>query len=248
MNSELLDFAAKIRRTDDLAVSWNCLLSELKELGFIHAKYGVLVAPPSRFRQAEVLLVGEFCSEWEQAQQDTHWAEHDYIVDHLINADKPLTFSSVYRKMDAGRLTKQQAKNHSLGRDVGMQHGVALPLKDGRPMIVGGISMEADRSFTPKEFRGHLGSVMKKLTDRVEIFHSNVNRPELLSESQLPSKRETECLVWAMRGYRVQQIGDKLGTHPKTVEKQLASVRRKLRARTNAQAVTRALLLDLITP
>lgn len=249
MQTNLLDFATTIRQSPNLDASWNCLLTELGRLGFIHAKYGFLIAAPERFRRDDLVIAGQFCEEWEGAQlKQLNWIENDYIADHLLRRETPLTFSRVYQLMDSGQLTPQQKKNHAIGRDVGMVNGVALPIRERNPIALGGISMEADRAMTAKEFRRHLKHVLPELKSLAELFHSNVSRPQMLDESRHPSRRELECLNWVMKGLRVQQIAHQMGTHPKTVEKQLANVRAKLGAKTNAQAATRALLMDLITP
>lgn len=62
----------------------------------------------------------------------------------------------------------------------------------------------------------------------------------------LLSPREAECLSLLACGKRPQEIAVVLNTHPKTVEKQIASARRKLGARTREHAVARALALGLV--
>lgn len=249
MHADLLDFAHTIRISSSLEASWNCLLLELEDLGFIHAKYGFLIAAQERFRREELVIAGQFCHEWESAQSKRqNWIEDDYIADHVLHRETPVTFSHVYRLMDGGHLTSMQSKNHAIGREIGMANGVALPIRERSPVAVGGISLEADRGFGGREFRRHLKSVLPRLRLLTDLFHSNISRPLMLDEARHPSKRERECLKWVIKGMRVQQIAHCMGTHPKTIEKQLSNVRRKLGARTNAQAATRALLMDFITP
>ena len=108
--------------------------------------------------------------------------------------------------------------------------------------------MDATPDIDERDFARYADELVEPAHKLAEAFHVNVSKPLLLSEQQRLSPRERECLLWVMRGLRNIQIADRLGTHPKTVEKQLANVRRKLSARTNAQAATRALLLDLIEP
>ena len=61
------------------------------------------------------------------------------------------------------------------------------------------------------------------------------------------SPRERECLMWLSVGLRAQEVSEKLGTSYRTVEKQIASARKKLGANTNEQAVAKALTLGLIS-
>lgn len=62
------------------------------------------------------------------------------------------------------------------------------------------------------------------------------------------SARERECLLWLTAGLRPQQIAHRLGTHVKTVEKQIEAVRHTLNAATTVQAVAIALIFGLIAP
>lgn len=62
------------------------------------------------------------------------------------------------------------------------------------------------------------------------------------------SRRETEIMQWIAAGKQQQDIGDILGISPRTVEVHLRSAREKLGALTTAQAVGRAIGLDLIYP
>ena len=62
------------------------------------------------------------------------------------------------------------------------------------------------------------------------------------------SKREKECLTWAALGYSTKQISARLKLSDATVAEYLASAARKLGAANRAQAVARALLLNLVQP
>lgn len=248
MKLNQIDFAEQIRSAPDLETSWDLFFSKLNSHGIIHAKYGFLTAPRPHFRSQDILLVGGFCDEWENVQAGTNWLENDYVVEHVARNIGPLTFSRLYLLADNGQLTNKQAENHKMGREIGMAHGVALPLHDGNLISSGGISFEADRSFTEHEFKRHLEKVLPELQILSEVFHSNLVKPHLVDQSQLPSARERECLIWVSKGLRVQAIAEKIGSHPKTVEKQLANARKKMRAKTNSQAVIRALLLGFLEP
>lgn len=55
------------------------------------------------------------------------------------------------------------------------------------------------------------------------------------------SQREREVLLWLAQGYKTARIAEKMGIEPVTVSKHLASARRKLGARTSAQALAIAI-------
>lgn len=55
------------------------------------------------------------------------------------------------------------------------------------------------------------------------------------------SERERQCLVLLAQGRRVQDLADEMGTTAKTVEKQIASARKKLGAATREHAIVIAI-------
>ena len=60
--------------------------------------------------------------------------------------------------------------------------------------------------------------------------------------------RERECLTRLTAGDRVDRIAERLGLSNATVELHLANARRRLGARTSAEAVAKAVLLGLVRP
>ena len=247
LSAEHLEFYEAVRAAPDAATAWALLMGEAAKRGFEYAKYGFVLPSRPEIDAEDIVMFGHFSDAWEEAQETRDWMRDDYIVEHLITRKTPLTFAEVYQKLDRGELTPGQAENHAIGRDLGMDHGVALPLRDGAPTAVGGISFCAFPGFGDEEFTLHLVEILPDLKVFCELFHAHVRRPSLMSGRPL-SGREKECLLWLIRGERVQQIAHRFGTHVKTVEKQMASARVKLGAKTNIQAASRALILGLINP
>ncbi len=249
MNIDIIEFAEQIRQADNLDASLDVLQQELLDLGFIHVKYGWALLSGQEFKHNNALIVGNFCDEWEDYQsKQSNWTENDYIVEHYLREETPITFSQVYTKMDDKVLTENQIKNHDVGREMGMAHGIAFPIKDSNPLAIGGISMEGSRSFTHREFEAHLSHHVQALRHISDTFHANINKSYLVDKSAHLSPRECECLTWIISGLRQQEIAYRMGTHPKTVEKQLANARKKLKAKTNTQAAIRALTFNLLKP
>lgn len=249
MSIDIIEFAERIKNAKNLEDSLIMLQQALRQLGFIHAKYGWALLSKKEYKHNNAVIVGNFSNEWEEYQsKQENWSENDYFVEHYIQNENPVTYSQVYAKIDNKTLTDEQIKNHDVGREMGMAHGVAFPIKDLNPLAIGGISMEASRSFTENEFAKHLSHHLSTLRHICDIFHANINKSHLLDKSEYLSPRERECLTWVICGLRLQEIAFRMGTHPKTVEKQLANARKKLNARTNAQAAMRALTFNLLNP
>jgi len=248
LRSDYLAFAEKVRSAPDKETAWGYLIERLQALGFPYAKYGFVNAHPALVEEADILYAGALCEAYERSFPEQPGPEGDAVVEHLLQSDAPLTFSALYERAEAGLLTPAQAETHLTAKEIGMKNGVAFALRDSTPLSMGGISLEGAREEKPVEFHKRLVTLLPELRLLVELFHGSVQKSLLLEEARRPSPRETECLLWVSQGLRPQQIAHKLGTHPKTVDKQLQSVRKKLNAKTNAQAVARGIVLDLIRP
>lgn len=60
------------------------------------------------------------------------------------------------------------------------------------------------------------------------------------------SPREKQCLTYLALGLRPRDLAQKIGISEKTVEKQIVSARKKLRASTREQAVAIAITSKLL--
>lgn len=73
-------------------------------------------------------------------------------------------------------------------------------------------------------------------------------RIEQAQPRNLLSNRERECLSWASLGFSAKQIADKLKIAESTATEYLSHAAQKLGASNRAQAVARAVMLELIRP
>lgn len=71
-----------------------------------------------------------------------------------------------------------------------------------------------------------------------------------MSEKPKPvlTNRERQCLTWLAVGLRSQEMAEEMGISVKTVEKHIASGRKRLNATTREHAVAKAIQMGLITP
>ena len=60
------------------------------------------------------------------------------------------------------------------------------------------------------------------------------------------SARQKDVLILTSRGYRIDQIADQMGIKPETVSLHLRKARKKLRAKTNAEAIAISIRSGLI--
>ena len=94
---------------------------------------------------------------------------------------------------------------------------------------------------------------MRALEREVRYLKENIeagnfqSRPAPMMALQLTS-READCLVWLARGYRNDNIADRLHISTATVEMHMSNARRKLAAATREQALVIATQFGLIKP
>jgi DNA-binding CsgD family transcriptional regulator len=82
----------------------------------------------------------------------------------------------------------------------------------------------------------------EELTRTTALFWDHVQRAKLLAEAPGLSRRQREALVLLARGYSLTQLAEELRVSVRAAEKLAAAARSKLGARTNAQAVYRAMV------
>lgn len=258
VNPVLFEFGDDLRRARDASDAWALLRKQLAPLGVRYARYGFtpcLVVDSLNPLEAEaqpalpeVLYFGGFEDEWEREIGGNYSEAEDFVVMHCAFSRDPLHFRELYRRMDAGEFFARRWQLHNVGREMGYQHGVAFPLRDGGALSRAGMSMVFEADVNDRDYGNYVDAHVTHLQLIAETFHANLRRPVLLTDAQVPTPRELECLRWTAAGLRVKEIARRTGTHPKTVEKQLASVRARLNAATNAQAVAAALILRLLEP
>jgi DNA-binding CsgD family transcriptional regulator len=138
----------------------------------------------------------------------------------------------------------------SLFADHGVRHAVLVPSYGGRR--TGGIVLYDCNAASDRWETDPLGLDRARLI--VALF-SAVYRPEadvsagsgLYRFAPALTPREREVLLWLWSGHQTARIAERMGVQPVTVTKHLASVRRKLGARTREQALAIAMLEGLIS-
>ncbi len=111
--------------------------------------------------------------------------------------------------------------------------------------------LSVTRNCSAEVWKKHRRSVIVDLQKVASHVHDHVMTSEPITRFlQHPSlsDRELEVLQWIAAGKSQQDIGDILNISNRTVEVHLKSSRNKLFALTTAQAVGRAVGMDLIYP
>lgn len=249
MHLSVLDFATSVQRAGNLEEAWLALSRELKQVGLLSARYGFASAPKIDDMGNDVVLVGDFedpvfSIEYERLGL----AEADAAIAHCIISTKPISWNQMDSTVELSALTGKERIFYEMNMDHGLINGITIPLREANPYSRGGIGMKGDPYENAQQFETFIQEKLPTLRQMAEVFHCNLQRPLLVSDGGQLSQRERECLLWATYGLQTQQIADRIGSHPKTVEKQLSNARSRLKARTTTQAAIKAVLLGLIEP
>lgn len=168
---------------------------------------------------------------------------NDPYYSYIIKATEPLLWSDL---RIFSEFTPEQRQSVSIDFDYNVIVGVTLPFRFFDGMGRAGCSLQS-QSLTWNEFDAQWRKQGETINAVVAAFDAAM-REDRLNEYFSLSRRERECLNWLADGLRPKQIAHRLGTHVKTIEKQIESARVKLKAATNAQALAKALVLGVINP
>ena len=174
--------------------------------------------------------------------------EYDTTVLWAGRHSRPALWTEIDRPIANGKWGGKFAELYHTTRDFGLKNGAVIPLRKRSDLALGGVVVVTDSELKPEQADRLLTERMPALQQLAEAFH--LYRPicELTSAKIGLSRREKECLHYLSQGLGHKQISYLLKTHDRTVQKQIASAKKKLSAETATQAVVKALAYELIAP
>ena len=141
----------------------------------------------------------------------------------------------------------EQWRKHYLDKEI-PDIGMSIPIRG--PFGERSVLTLATRS-TPQLWKAQKRNIMQQVQQIAARIHDEVMLSgQIMLSLDLPSlsTREIEILQWIAAGKAQQDVADILNISNRTVEVHLRSVRSKLGAVTTAQAVARAIGMQLIYP
>lgn len=237
----MADAVDDFRQAAGLDELWARLHRHLAGFGVTGVLYGA-EAFPSAGRDHDIML-----SSCDRSYMDAKLSGGLYASDAFVRAARkeaaPILWSDTSR---LNQLTPAAKRSLDLDWDYGVTTGVTLPMRFNKGLGVCGFGLHAanlpwgefDRIWQEN------ADIISSIAHACDIRLREEHACDLLALAP----RERECLLWLAAGLRPQQIAHRLGTHAKTVEKQIESARRKLHATTTIQAVAAALVYGVITP
>ncbi len=237
----------QLAATEDFEQLWQRLHQLLAEYGITSVFYGFSHTEKVRnfadFFQTLQLTVSHPSDFMQHMEATCSW-EDDVSLLHVQRSDEPLLWYDLDYLRRA--MTNRQLRIAFEAWDYHMHVGVTLPLRfsQGESMCLGGFGL-ASGCLEGQEFNRLWAEHDQEIIQLTTIFDMLARERHNDEIFQL-TPREKECLKWLTAGLRPQQISDKLGNAYRTTEKQIASARRKLNARSNEQAVAKALVYGVL--
>ncbi len=229
----------------DANASWAALTTTLAGIGLDQVNYAFLdFASYTRLDARGDPGFSTMSPDWIQYYTEQKYDLHDEIVGHVRAGNFRPKFYHLGR---AERFTHSTMIHEA--RSAGLKAGLLVPLCGdyGSALPTAGIVMGSSLAETDVEKIVQAHAPM--LVALGHIFHAGmVGELRRRRAGARPlSERERDCLQYAARGLRTTAIADRLTLAEGTVELYLRNARRKLDAKTLAEAVARAIQFQQIS-
>ena len=229
------------------AARFGVVTRALSDMGIDQVNYGFFDPVAASHAEAEVVFLSTMRADWLDYYQQRGLHQLDPHVT-LVRQGNILP----YRWGDAQ--VRAIADDRALvtaeeTREAGLVSALCVPLTgpfDPSRAVAG---MTLGSSLSETELAARVGSGAPWLTAMAHVFH-NLSLGSLLREAAgagVLTPRERECLSFTAAGLRPDRIAHRLGLARVTVDLHLANARKRLKARTVAEAVAKAMTYGQLT-
>lgn len=243
MDQRIEDFATTVIEAPDSDTVWSAACALFETFGFegaVHGVRGACNADKPRDTRVSKSLTG-----WREA----YFSEGDDQRDPLFtyNPFMPASFLTGTEFLPDYPYLRQEdiLVIHRAG-DFGLTSGVALKMPSSTPAIVSGWNLVS--GFSRKEMLRLHGRNSALLTICATLADRELQQKPPRHTKLRLTPREVECLTWLAAGLRTEQISDRLGIRPVTVDLHMRNARERLGAQTREQALAIAIHAGLIRP
>ena len=234
---QLERFLGSMVAADDADAVWHETVAFFDGYGFdrlIHAQ----------LTHDNVQLRSSMPGVWQDRYQEQNYGAIDPFFRYCCATTQSVAIGRAHQT-DYAYLKPRQIQMIEEASEVGLNAAFSVTFKLCSADGAGGwnIGSAYDRATFTKVVEEH-GNVL-----RVAALYAHERLQQVADSPQLPitlSARQRDCLLWAARGLRSQQIADRLDIKPVSVEIYLRNARKKLGAHTREHAVAIAIQRGLI--
>ncbi|WP_161625040.1 helix-turn-helix transcriptional regulator [Paramagnetospirillum caucaseum] len=245
-NQKVLDAITQFRQAKSQEELWQSANQQLADFGIGGILYGSELIHEGRNRLRDrktTTMLSSLAPAYIELKMDTMVIDDDYYYKMAKAGTNPIFWSDLPQP---NANSPEELRQFEIDCDYGVLTGITLPSRFG-----GGLGISAVSCHAPNMSWGEFDRLWAEKGGTIQgiacAFDTSLRESHMREIYHL-SERERECLLWLAAGLRQQQIAFKLNTSVKTVEKQIESARRKLKASTVPQAITTAVVFNLLTP
>ncbi|AVX06197.1 hypothetical protein MXMO3_03694 (plasmid) [Maritalea myrionectae] len=215
------------------------------ELGFEQILYALVRQNNEDFVD-DAIILDTFDREWMSFYMKHDLIRKDPVAWHVANNKDPVFFPDIYRKVDQSAVPDLAFKEGAnLSRDWGVKNAVSAQIT-AQDHTTATFTLLMPSDLPEQEAEDHLKREYGRAASLFETFHAYCDQAAIAQDHFALTPREIEVLKWLSDGLVAKQIAHKTATSVFTVQKQITSARRRLRAATATQAVAKALIWRLI--
>jgi DNA-binding CsgD family transcriptional regulator len=247
-SSTLCKFASDLETCRTFDEAWDILRNHADRLGVIVHACGVSAEPPGMVTNGARAIRTTWPDEIDAMYYAMGGEQADPLIAHGIRQTDGFVVDSE-RVLMAFRSEAPMAVR-KLGEallDTNLRFQFHQPLRDSltrAPLL----TMFAIPTHAINDFRRDATRVREALRLMAATFWDFVQRRRLMAESISGlSRRQSEVLNFAARGFTVAETAEHMGVSVRAAEKTLAAARKRLSAPTTSAAVYRALVYRALT-
>jgi len=185
--------------------------------------------------QKDIISLGNYPESWCDEYMENDYARIDITAKLALKKHLPFFWHDPKILKD---ITEEQMVIFHKAAELGLRYGVTVPLHKNHalPAVL-------NISSGKQELPTHTHHILHLMGLYLHEAALTLQAAEKAHQKQKPllSKREKECLNWAIFGNTDNQIGQILDISHNTVHRHIESAKRKLSARNRIQAITTAL-------
>ncbi len=185
--------------------------------------------------------IGEFIS--------NGFYEADYLASRVVAGDPVIDWTQAFAAFERGEVDAKWRPALAYAWENNVRQGRTIQMVHERQRsgsFVSGISLISSDGVPDREFESVLAEQSQTIAAACDVLAAFVQRGAVSDDHYALTAREHEVLRQLADGLHVQQIADKLGIADRTAAHHLASMRKKLRAKTAAQAVAIGIRQELL--
>ena len=241
MHEPLADLIEKVNEVSDVSSGTEFLSLSQKLFEAKHIAYLCLNLPNPT--HDDYYIHHSYSTEWEQCYESEQFVAIDPVLSNGLASITPTDWADLQHQDSAINRFFGVARE----LDVGKQ-GLTFTVRGGRGETA---IFSINTDHNPVEWQSYKAAHMSDLQVIATYFHEKILQSQAgFREVGLESLsgRELECLKWCTAGKSYWETSVILGISERTVNFHMTTVRHKLNAMTNAQAVAKAVIQGLTSP